>query len=241
MNKIQPAYLFVGSPLSTEIAAHSLISHVLCNHAFTESCFSCSMLTQRTHPQIMHISPSPRYTLNLFDNLFKKIEFTLDLETHFFFFIHEAHLLSTACANALLKIVEEPPTGYHFIFTTHHLESVILTIRSRCAVERTHATDEKNNAKHPLVHFFTQSSDPLTFLNYLSKTTITEIEVQMLLDHLLKEYTYKIMAHNDDVTTESRIQFLELLKKNIHTSVMPGSGKLLLKELFLQKSQYEIH
>lgn len=47
------------------------------------------------------------------------------------FIIDEAHMITTSGANALLKIVEEPPAHLIFIFATTEPEKVIGTIRSR--------------------------------------------------------------------------------------------------------------
>ncbi|MDO4910748.1 MAG: DNA polymerase III subunit gamma and tau [Corynebacterium sp.] len=47
------------------------------------------------------------------------------------FIIDEAHMISSSGANALLKIVEEPPAHLIFIFATTEPEKVIGTIRSR--------------------------------------------------------------------------------------------------------------
>ena len=47
------------------------------------------------------------------------------------FIIDEAHMVTTAAFNALLKIVEEPPEHLIFIFATTEPEKVLPTIRSR--------------------------------------------------------------------------------------------------------------
>lgn len=47
------------------------------------------------------------------------------------FIIDEAHMITTQGANALLKVVEEPPAHLIFIFATTEPEKVIPTIRSR--------------------------------------------------------------------------------------------------------------
>lgn len=47
------------------------------------------------------------------------------------FIIDEAHMISNAGSNALLKIVEEPPEHLIFVFATTEPEKVIGTIRSR--------------------------------------------------------------------------------------------------------------
>ncbi|MEJ2863476.1 DNA polymerase III subunit gamma and tau [Actinomycetospora flava] len=47
------------------------------------------------------------------------------------FIIDEAHMVTTAAFNALLKVVEEPPEHLIFIFATTEPEKVLTTIRSR--------------------------------------------------------------------------------------------------------------
>jgi DNA polymerase-3 subunit gamma/tau len=47
------------------------------------------------------------------------------------YIIDEAHMVTTAAFNALLKVVEEPPPHLKFIFATTEPDKVIATIRSR--------------------------------------------------------------------------------------------------------------
>ncbi len=51
---------------------------------------------------------------------------------HRWILIEEAHRLNGASANMLLKTLEEPPEGTHFLLVTHRPEAVLQTIRSRC-------------------------------------------------------------------------------------------------------------
>lgn len=60
------------------------------------------------------------------------------------YIIDEAHQLTDAAWNALLKLIEEPPPHLHFIFCTTELEKVPETVRSRCqtfAFSRPSVTD----------------------------------------------------------------------------------------------------
>ena len=47
------------------------------------------------------------------------------------YIIDEAHMVTTAAFNALLKLVEEPPDFVKFVFATTEPENVLQTIRSR--------------------------------------------------------------------------------------------------------------
>ena len=51
---------------------------------------------------------------------------------HRWILVEEAHRLNESSGNILLKTLEEPPAGTHFILVTHRPEALLQTIRSRC-------------------------------------------------------------------------------------------------------------
>lgn len=51
---------------------------------------------------------------------------------HRWILVEDAHRLNGASANMLLKVLEEPPPGTHFLLVTHRPEAMLQTIRSRC-------------------------------------------------------------------------------------------------------------
>jgi DNA polymerase-3 subunit delta' len=51
---------------------------------------------------------------------------------HRWILVEDAHRLNGASANMLLKTLEEPPPGTHFLLVTHRPEAMLHTIRSRC-------------------------------------------------------------------------------------------------------------
>ena len=51
---------------------------------------------------------------------------------HRWILVEEAHRLNQSSGNILLKTLEEPPQGTHFILVTHRPEALLQTIRSRC-------------------------------------------------------------------------------------------------------------
>jgi DNA polymerase-3 subunit delta' len=53
-----------------------------------------------------------------------------------FIILEEAHKLNPAAANALLKMLEEPPDGYAFLLTATATDLLLPTIRSRCRIVR---------------------------------------------------------------------------------------------------------
>lgn len=53
---------------------------------------------------------------------------------HRFVIVNHVEKITLQAANALLKTLEEPPEGLHFIFITSNLSQVLPTLRSRCQV-----------------------------------------------------------------------------------------------------------
>lgn len=51
---------------------------------------------------------------------------------HRWILVEDAHRLNGPSANMLLKTLEEPPPGTHFLLVTHRPEATLATIRSRC-------------------------------------------------------------------------------------------------------------
>lgn len=51
---------------------------------------------------------------------------------HRWILVEEAHRLNESSGNILLKTLEEPPEGAHFILVTHRPEALLQTLRSRC-------------------------------------------------------------------------------------------------------------
>ena len=51
---------------------------------------------------------------------------------HRWILVEDAHRLNGPSANMLLKILEEPPQGTHFLLVTHRPDAMLPTIRSRC-------------------------------------------------------------------------------------------------------------
>lgn len=66
------------------------------------------------------------------DEIIRKISLKPYQGDHKVMIIWQPELMHVACANRLLKILEEPPLDTVFILVSDHPEQVLLTIRSRC-------------------------------------------------------------------------------------------------------------
>lgn len=224
-----PAHLWIGTSVNEQIK--HVLKKILCGeHAV--SCVNCLTLhEQQQHPLLLWIKPEKMYTLADIEPLFEIIKFSLDPNRHFFFVLEKADYLSSAVANRLLKIIEEPPAGYHIVLLAQRQEQVITTIRSRCIIQ---LFDKKQDMvfTQTLVKFFTQipMPEPLLFLQTLEKTEINETETFEQIDQL---FAYWQTAPEENRFKKSMIA---LLAQALEKPPMPGSTKLFWKNLYLQAS-----
>jgi len=136
--QIHHAYLFsgprgCGKTSSARILARSLNCVQGPTATPCEECQSCKDLISNG-PGSLDVIEMDAATHGLVDDareLRDKALFAPVSSRYKIYIIDEAHQLGPAAANALLKIVEEPPPYVVFIFATTEPEKVIPTIRSR--------------------------------------------------------------------------------------------------------------
>lgn len=232
-----PASLFIGN--EQEVLEHSisLLQNVFCNNSGCSVCIQCRKVQEQQHESILWLMPEKQYAVEDLKVIFSTISFALEENQHYFFVIQKADLLTTSCANALLKSLEEPPAGYHFILLAQRLEFILPTIKSRCLIQTIGGGQQSTH--HPLMPYFTTAAfqDPLAFAKELEDANPNEWDSLSLLDELLEHWatTYKkqIIAQNT-TGQEQALAMMQHLKKAMLQPPMPGSSKLFWKNLFLQ-------
>jgi DNA polymerase III delta prime subunit len=235
---LPPALLFTGSTTLLEESATDFLQKKLCKNNGCGTCTACMQIREHTHYSCSWVEPEKRYTLDTIEIIFKKTTFALDDNQLHFFIIKKADFLNAACANSMLKIVEEPPPGYHFIFLAQRLSQVLPTIRSRCVhktVGREAGTEELPAI---LQHFMKLDSDPLTFTKELSKVTMTEQECLLYLDELISYWitVYKrALKDQNKKLQDNALHMIDHFKQFLTIPPAPGGTKIFWKNVFLQK------
>lgn len=237
---IPTALLIAGNSLLAQQEAYTLIKHIYCTHLLEKkpcnNCSECHAINAGTHYSLIIIKPEKRYVLDDLALIFKKSSFKLDSNEHCFFIIHKADLLSSSCANTLLKLVEEPPQGYHFIFLTERPLAVIPTIRSRCTIKTIRELVTTEHATF-LYNFTALMPNVLTFQKELAENAPSEEVTALIIDQLLQifieRYKEAIKENNEKIvlSNEKKIIFL---KKSLLNLPMPGSSKIFWKNFYLQ-------
>lgn len=128
-----------------------LMKHLLCSSENKPCglCRSCKFLIQNTHPDVLYITqekPTSSIKIDQIRSLQSHIYQTPLCATHRVIVIYPAHELNRAAANALLKILEEPPKHAIFILLAEHLNTLPATIMSRC--QRYYVPDDASESHH---------------------------------------------------------------------------------------------
>ncbi len=232
-----PASLFIGSEQELLEHAITLLQNLFCNNK-CRICIQCRKIQEQQHESVLWLTPEKQYVVEDLKVIFSTIAFALEHDQHYFFVIQKADLLSTACANALLKSLEEPPRGYHFMLLAQRLDLILPTIKSRCLMQ----TISSGAAPGPhamLASYFTTTAfqDPIAFAKELDTANPNEWETVTLLDELLAHWAQqykKNLIEKNRSSLEQAHTMMQHLKKAMLQPPMPGSSKLFLKNLFLQ-------
>ncbi len=138
-DKVAHAYLFtgtrgVGKTTMARIFAKSL-NCLSVNEPTTEPCCKCDSCIAVNAGEDIDVIEIDGASNNSVDEVRKLRENAIyrPARARFkIYIIDEVHMLSTSAFNALLKILEEPPSHVKFIFATTEPNKVIATIQSRC-------------------------------------------------------------------------------------------------------------
>jgi DNA polymerase-3 subunit delta' len=187
-------------------------------------------IKEKQHHALMWLHPEKNYTLDQFDDLFATLSLQLQPDELFFFIIQKADFLPSTCANKLLKPMEEPPRGYHFILLAEHADQILPTIASRC-ITHVLATQATNATIHPLVEVFTKKMVASNeFAKILDAATINERESIELFDQILNYWFTEYHKNKNG----KNMQLITQLQKAQLQPPMPGSSVTFWRNLYLQ-------
>ncbi|WP_157463612.1 DNA polymerase III subunit gamma/tau, partial [Deinococcus pimensis] len=95
-------------------------------------CPSCLMVRAGSHPDVLEIDAASNNSVDDVRDLREKVGLAAMRGGKKIYILDEAHMMSRAAFNALLKTLEEPPSHVIFVLATTEPEKILPTILSRC-------------------------------------------------------------------------------------------------------------
>lgn len=135
--RLSHAYLFTGTRGTGKTTCAKLLARAVnCEHQTDgnpcNQCPACLGIENGSILDVLELDAASNNGVDQVRALRDEAVYTPAAVRKRVYIVDEVHMLSTAAFNALLKILEEPPSHLMFILATTELHKVPATIKSRC-------------------------------------------------------------------------------------------------------------